>query len=114
MPQKIENVLLPDPCLKMRFAKIFLDRRNRLSIFIDEKHRRGAPAKRFNSKRAAARKKIENASADYRVAQAGKDGALNAVHRRPHSALRYRKPNAAGTPGDYSHGDAAGVAVAAG
>src|SRR5712691_4045876 len=110
MFQEIENVLLPDPCLKMRFAKIFLDRCNRLPVFIDKKRRRGAPTECLDSKRTTARKKIENASADYRIAQTRKDGGLDAVHRRPHPAWRHGKSNAAGTAGDYSHGDAAGVA----
>src|SRR5947208_16500288 len=103
----MQDLLLSHSCLKMHFPEIFLDRCNRLSIFVHEEHRRSAPAERFNSKRTAARKKIENASANHRVPQTGKDCGFDAIHRRSHPAWRHSELNTAGTTGDYSHGDAA-------
>src|ERR1700730_627324 len=112
MFQKIKSLMPSQSPLKMRLGEVLLNRRNRLSIFIDKERSRSAPAQRFNPKRAAARKKVENAGADDPVAQTGEDRGLDAVHCRPHSALRRLKPNAAGTAGDYSHGEATGVAAA--
>src|SRR5438876_6250390 len=83
-------------------------------MFLDKHGERRAPTERFNSKSAAAREKIEDARARDRVAQAGKDGSLDAVHCWSHTTLGNSQADPAGAAGDHPHGGAIGVAVAVG
>src|SRR5215813_11074832 len=111
MSKKTENVLLSNASLQFCFGQIALNDLGRLLVFLD-KHTRGrAAAERFNSKCPAAREQIEDARASDRVAQAGKDSGLDAVHCRSHTALGNRQTDPAGAAGDHSHGDATGVGV---
>src|SRR5215470_8616950 len=112
MPEELENILLSNPALQLCFGKIALDGRHRLSVFLNKNNGRGAAAERFNSKGSAASKKIKDTRSNDSVAQTGEDSSFDAVHRRSHTALRNCQADSAGTAGDHSHGDGAGVGVA--
>src|SRR5215475_12472116 len=112
-PEEIEDVLLMNPPLQPCFGEIALDDLSRLSIYFDKNSRGRAAAKRFNSQCAASCEKIEHTRTHYGISQTGKDCSFDAVHCWSHTAFWNCQADSAGTAGDHSHGDEAGVGVAA-
>ena len=95
----------------MRFGEVRLDDLGRLPIFFNKHDGRRATAERLNSQSAAPGEKIEDAGADNRIAQAGKDGGLDAIHCGSHTAIGNCQADPAGAAGDHPHGDRTGVGV---
>src|SRR6266567_3630199 len=112
-PQEFKNFLRTNTALQIRLRQIFLDSRNRLSIFLDKKNRRCAAAERFDAEGTASSEKIKNFLTGDFVRQTGEDGSLDAIHRRAHAAFRHVELDSTGGTRDDSHGGE-GVAVTAG
>ena len=110
--QEPENVLLANPASQLRFAEVFFNRRDRLSIFFDKKSRVGAATKRLDTERTRSGKEIEDPRANHYLAEARENRCFHAVHRWAHTVLRRNEPNAAGATGDHPHGELAGLGAA--
>src|SRR5207245_3920557 len=110
--QKTKSFLLTNSALEPRLREIFVNRRNRLSIFFDKERRLGAATQCFNTERAGAGKKIQNPRADDHLAKARENCRLHPIHGWANAVLRRNQPNAAGTTGDDSHGEPAGFGAA--
>ena len=95
-PEKFKNVLLTNMASQVCFRQIFLDRRDRLSIFLDKENRGCAATERFNPKPAASGEKIENGRVDHLIGQAGEDRCFHSIHRRPNATLRNGQMDSAG------------------
>src|SRR4029077_5649880 len=111
-PQKIEDILLSNAPVQLCLGKVALQDLGRLRVFLNKYTRRGTAAESFNVGGPAPSEKIENARADDHVAQAGKDGSLDAIHCRSHTALGNCQADPAGGAGDHPHGETTGVGVA--
>src|SRR5262249_14780943 len=107
--KKAKSLLLPDPPGQSRFGEIFFNRRDRLSIFFNEKSEGSTAAERFDPKGAGAGKEVENARADHDLAETGEHRRFHAIHCWAHAILRRNEMNAAGTTGDHSHGERDGL-----
>ena len=112
--EKIKNVLFSDPSAQAGLREVAFDRADGMAVVLDEHDGRGAAAECFDAKRPGAGEEIKDARADNARAETRENGGFHTIHRWPNVGLGNDEPDAAGGPGDDSHGEGTGVTEGSG